>query len=82
MLFSESVILIPPHGIQIETHRGFLGTPIFVSRKFIPTFLFRDIIINEALRRWNIVYYLAILSLSHDGEYKLDVLFEVGANAL
>jgi hypothetical protein len=73
----ESVIVIPPHGIQIEIHRGIWGIPVFASRKFIPTFLIRDVIINEALRRWNVVFYLAILSVSHNGEFQLDVLFEV-----
>ena len=74
---TESVIAIPPHGIQKETHKGIFGIPVFISRKFIPTFQVRDIIINEALRRWNVVYYLAVLVVGHDNEYKLEVLFEV-----
>lgn len=73
----ESVVAIPPHGVQIETHRGLAGIPFSVSRRFIPTFLFRDLIINEALRRWNVVYYLSVLSVTHDSEYKLDIIFEV-----
>jgi len=72
----ESVIVFPPHGIQLETHRGPPSYPIFVSRKFIPTVFLRDIIINEGLRRWNVRYYLAFMEASSDDMISLAVAYE------
>ena len=75
-LGTESVLLFPPHGIQLETHRGPFG-PLFASRKFIPSDYFLDIIMNEGLRRWNVRYYLAAMVESPEHNLKLVVAFEV-----
>jgi len=72
----ESVIALPQCGIQLETHRGLQSIPLFVQRRFIPVTYMKDIIINEALRRWNVRYYLAALVHRPDGSYELAVAFE------
>ncbi|KAH8117359.1 hypothetical protein DFH11DRAFT_1005067 [Phellopilus nigrolimitatus] len=72
----ESVIVFPPHGVQLETHRGPFQRPIFVARRFIPAVYIQDIIINEALRRWNVRYYLALIVHSPKEKLELAVFFE------
>lgn len=73
----ESVIALPQCGIQLETHRGLPSIPLFVQRRFIPVTYLKDIFINEALRRWNVRYYLTALVHRPDGSYELAVAFEV-----
>lgn len=68
--------MLPPHGVQLETHRGPFG-PLFASRKFIPSEHIHDIIINEALWRWNVRYYLAIVIEAPGRPHELAVAFEV-----
>lgn len=63
--------------MQIETHRGPFG-PLFASRRFIPAEYIHDIIINEALWRWNVRYYFAVMVKTPEQPYKLAVAFEVG----
>ena len=74
----ESVVVLPPYGIQLETHRGLPSLPFFVSRRFIPLTEVKDVIINEGLRRWDVRYYLAVLYSPHQGEQHLEVAYEVG----
>ncbi|PAV23658.1 phosphatidylinositol n-acetylglucosaminyltransferase [Pyrrhoderma noxium] len=73
----ESVIVSPTHGVQIETHKGPYPSCIFFSsRRFIPSVYIQDIIINEALHRWNVRFYLAILSTTVDDKHELVVIFK------
>ena len=74
---SESVLVLPPYGIQLETHRGLPSLPFFVSRRFIPLTEVHDVLINEGLRRWDVRYYLAVLYSPRQGEQRLDVAYEV-----
>ncbi|EIM89942.1 uncharacterized protein STEHIDRAFT_50368 [Stereum hirsutum FP-91666 SS1] len=72
----ESVLVIPPHGIQFETHRGFPGYPLFASRNFIPLTALQNFVINEGLYGWNVRFYLAALQQLSDGSAKMDVAYE------
>ncbi|TFK42693.1 hypothetical protein BDQ12DRAFT_676642 [Crucibulum laeve] len=71
----ETAIVLPPHGIQLETHRGFPSVPLTITRRFIPFVALRDVVINEGLRRWNVNYHLLAISDSGKG-YGLDLFFE------
>jgi phosphatidylinositol glycan class H protein len=72
------VLVFPPHGIQLETHRGYpLLKPLFVSRRFIHASHLEDFIINEGLRRWNVRYYLAVVHRGSTDMIAMDVAFEV-----
>jgi phosphatidylinositol glycan class H protein len=73
----ESVLVLPPYGIQLETHRGLPSLPFFVSRRFIPLTEVQDVLINEGLRRWDVRYYLAVLCSPRQGEQHLEVAYEV-----
>ncbi len=73
----EAVLVIPPHGIQLETYRGFPKWPIFISRRFIPLTALQDVIINEGLWGWNVRHYLAAVKENTATAYSLDVVFEV-----
>ena len=73
----ESVLAIPSLGLQLETHRGIPGIPLFVSRRFIPAIYLQDVIINEGLRRWDVRYYLAAMQCSNEGGFNLKVAYEV-----
>ncbi|KAJ6455698.1 hypothetical protein C8R45DRAFT_1035413 [Mycena sanguinolenta] len=76
-LLYESVVVIPPHGIQLETHRGFPSfPPLTVTRQFIPFASLQDFVIHEGLSGWNVRYYLAAIRLSDNGEYQVHVAFE------
>jgi len=71
--------VIPQHGVQLETHRGLPGWPVFISRRFIPLPTLQNIVINEGLRGWNVRFYLAVVKEHPTFGYTLDVAFEVGA---
>lgn len=76
--FVESVIIFAPHGIQLETHRGW--SPSFVlssSKRFIPTFTLREFVINEGLRGWNVRYYLVAIQQNNSDDLTLQVAYEV-----
>ncbi|EKM82776.1 hypothetical protein AGABI1DRAFT_33856 [Agaricus bisporus var. burnettii JB137-S8] len=73
---SETVLVIPPHGIQLETHRGLPRWPLAISRRFISLTNLRDVIINEALYGWNVRYYLAAVKEHPSTGFSLDVIFE------
>ena len=69
----ESIISLPPHGVQLETHRGLPSTPLtppiilFINRQFIPLPSIKDIIIHEGLYGWNVRYYLAVICTTSAG---------------
>ncbi|TRM61880.1 hypothetical protein BD626DRAFT_500808 [Schizophyllum amplum] len=75
-ILSESLIVIEPHGIQLETCRGLPSIPLQTTRRFIPASALECVIINEALQRWNVRYYLAALSKGKDGKPTVHVAFE------
>ncbi|KAJ6596778.1 hypothetical protein DFH09DRAFT_825236, partial [Mycena vulgaris] len=78
----ESVIIIPPHGIQLETHRGLPWfAPLTVTRRFIPLASLQDFVIHEGLSGWNVRYYLAAIRLSSSGDFRLHVAYEVDIRA-
>lgn len=79
---SETVLVIPPHGIQLETHRGLPPWPLAISRRFISLTNLRDVIINEALYGWNVRYYLAAVKEHPSTGFSLDVIFEVSLDCL
>ncbi|KAI0005974.1 GPI-GlcNAc transferase complex, PIG-H component-domain-containing protein [Russula compacta] len=74
----ESILVLPPYGIQLETYRGLPSLPFFVSRRFIPLTEVQDVLINEGLRRWGVRYYLAVLYSPRqgEGEQRLEVAYE------
>ncbi|EGN95382.1 hypothetical protein SERLA73DRAFT_186323 [Serpula lacrymans var. lacrymans S7.3] len=74
----ESVMLFPPHGVQIESHRGFPSLePFFVSRNFIPLDTLEDFVIHEGLRRFNVRFFIAALKRSgSSNELSIHVAFE------
>ncbi|KAI0636796.1 hypothetical protein C8Q77DRAFT_525005 [Trametes polyzona] len=72
----ESVVILPSLGIQLETHRGPSGIPLFASRRFVPWASLEDFLINEGLRGWDVRYYLVAVSRTQQGALKLDVAFE------
>ena len=58
----ESVIVLGPHGIQLETHRGFLTRlPWITNRRFIASTHLHGVYINEGLRGWNVRFYLVAI---------------------
>ncbi|KAJ6630676.1 hypothetical protein B0H10DRAFT_2160093 [Mycena sp. CBHHK59/15] len=76
-VLSESVIVIPPHGIQLETRRGLPWfSPLTIKRRFIPLTSLKDLVIHEGLSRWNVRYYLAAIRVSRSGDFHLDVAYE------
>ncbi|KIM80721.1 hypothetical protein PILCRDRAFT_821977 [Piloderma croceum F 1598] len=73
----ESVIVIAPHGIQLETHRGFPPSSVLsASRRFIPMSALQDFVINEGLRRWNVRYYLTAIQRNGENDFSLHVAYE------
>lgn len=74
----ETVLVIPRHGVQLETHKGLPGRPLFVSRRFIPLPTLQDVVIHEGFRGWNVRYYLAAVKENPVSGFSLDVAFEVG----
>ncbi|KAF9652838.1 hypothetical protein BDM02DRAFT_3108447 [Thelephora ganbajun] len=71
----ESVIVLPTKDLQLEVHRGPPGRSIFVERRVIPASTVSAVIINEGLHRWNVRYYLAVLT-KVDETQSLHVLYE------
>jgi len=63
---TESIIVFPHIGIQIETTRGLVipfterVQALSTSRRFVPADSIHDVIINEGLRIWDWYYYLAV----------------------
>lgn len=79
-VFTESVILLPPHGIQLETHRGIPGLrSLFSSKRFISSTSLEDVIVNEGLSGWNVFYHLAVVKRTVFSGTAMDVAFQVRA---
>lgn len=79
MPLAESVIIIAPHGIQLETHRGFPPASVLsASRRFIPMSTLQDFVINEGLHGWNVRYYLTAIERKNPNDFALQVAYEVG----
>ena len=78
----ESIIVIPPHGIQFETHRGFPPYPLFASRSFIPLIILQNFVINEGLRRWDVRFYLAAIKKASSGAMSMEVAYEVNCRMI
>ncbi|PFH50681.1 hypothetical protein AMATHDRAFT_144517 [Amanita thiersii Skay4041] len=77
-ILSESVVLLPSLGIQLETCRGFplFHKPFSIRREFIPMSSLEDVIINEGLRRWDVRYYLAFLRRRDMNRVMLEVAYK------
>ncbi|KAJ3812360.1 hypothetical protein F5876DRAFT_37639 [Lentinula aff. lateritia] len=71
----ESVIVLPEHGIQLETHKGLPPLTLFITRRFVPYTILRDVVINEGIKRWDIRYYLVALKEGTTGSVGLEVCF-------
>ncbi|KAF9053555.1 hypothetical protein BDZ89DRAFT_284236 [Hymenopellis radicata] len=71
---SESIIVFPGHGIQLETRNGFEKMSA-TTRRFIPLTVIRDVIINEGLYGWNVRYYLAVMTEDPLGHQEIHVAF-------
>jgi len=73
----ESVVVIAPHGIQLETHRGFPPSLVlWASRRFIPMSNLRDFVINEGLHGWNVRYYLTAIQRKGSNDFILQVAYK------
>jgi len=58
----ESVVILGPHGIQLETHRGFLTRlPWLTNRRFIASTHLHGVYISEGLKGWNVRFYLVAI---------------------
>ena len=58
----ESVVILEPHGIQLETHRGFLTRlPWLTNRRFIASTHLHGVYISEGLKGWNVRFYLVAI---------------------
>ena len=73
---SESVVVFPSLGLQLETHRGFSGISFLASRTFVPWSSLEDFLINEGIRGWDIRYYLVAITRTSQDAVKLEVGFE------
>lgn len=71
----ESLVVYPPHGVQVETHRGFRNCIFSSSRTFIPFTVLQDIVINEGLYGWNVRYYIVALTRPRNSDTVLKVVF-------
>ncbi len=71
------MVVIPHHGLQLETHRGFPPFVFFSSKRFVARKILQDVILNEGLRQWDVRYYLAAIRQTGPKSYALDVAYEV-----
>lgn len=72
----ESLIVLSPHGIQLETHWGISSITCFTTRRFIPLVSIKDCVINEGLMRWNVRHYLAVVKQDGLGQLSVAVAFQ------
>jgi phosphatidylinositol glycan class H protein len=77
LISAESVVVLSPHGVQLETHYGFPSIPLMVSRRFIPTISLQDFVVIEGLHHWNVRYFLAVIKRSESGGFSLEPVYEV-----
>ena len=74
----ESVVILPPHGIQLETHRGFTKRwPLVITRRFVPASILSGVVINEGLSGWNVLYHLVAVKSSPTAGTSLELAFQV-----
>lgn len=81
----ESILAVRGLGLQLSTTRGFVctlprGQPrsvaLSTSRQFVPLSSISDVVVNEGVWRWQIIYYLVIIR--NEGlEAKLEIGFRV-----
>ncbi|KAF9001871.1 hypothetical protein BDQ17DRAFT_1243921, partial [Cyathus striatus] len=74
----ETLSIIPFHGIQLTTCYHYLPFRLGNNRQFIPYSRIRDVVINETLSCWNVKFYLAIITSSHNHQPALHIAFPVG----
>lgn len=75
----ECVVIIPSHGIQLETHQGLKSRSLISSRRFIPFASLHNVVVNEGLYRWNVRYYLVAIRRVGAHGHRLEVAFEVSS---
>lgn len=50
--------------------------PLFSNKRFISAINLQDVVINEGLKGWNVLYYLVAVHSHHEGSV-LQVAYEV-----
>jgi len=73
----ESVLILPPHGLQLESRRGLPSLPLFTLRRFIPHTTLQDMVIHEGMRGWGVHYYLAIIKQVNPKSSVVELAYEV-----
>ena len=77
----ESVIVLGPHGIQLETHRGFLTRlPWLTNRRFIASAHLHGVYINEGLSGWNVRFYLVAIKHTAVTGSTFEVAYQVSVS--
>jgi phosphatidylinositol glycan class H protein len=74
---AESVVILPPHGVQLESRHGLPSLPLFTMRRFIPLTTLQDVVINEGLRGWDVRYYLAAIQQVGPRSSVVEVAYKV-----
>jgi hypothetical protein len=77
---TESVVILPPHGVQLESRHGLPSLPLFTLRRFIPLVTLQDVVINEGLRGWDVRHYLATIKQLDSKSSVVQVAYEVSLN--
>ncbi|KAL8284267.1 hypothetical protein RQP46_005016 [Phenoliferia psychrophenolica] len=87
-VLNESILAIAGLGLQLSTTRGLvlsfptlstpLKIPLSTSRLFLPLASISDVVINEGIYGWTIIYYLVIIQDEGQGPVKLRVGYPVG----
>jgi len=75
-VLSESVVILPPHGVQLESRHGLPLLPLFTRRLFVPLTTLHDVVINEGLRRWDVRHYLAIIQQIGPRSFVIEVAYK------
>jgi len=75
-VLSESVVILPPHGVQLESRHGLPSLPLFTLRRFIPLVTLQDVVINEGLRGWDVRHYLATIKQLDSKSSVVQVAYE------
>lgn len=77
LLFIESLVVIPAHGVQFETHRGLPPFILSSETKFVASENVQEVAINEGLQRWDVRYYLLIIKWTWPKDYTIEVAYPV-----
>ena len=75
-------MILPAHGIQLESRHGLPLLPLFTRRLFIPFTTLHNVFINEGLRRWDVRYYLAIVQQAGPRSFVIEVAYKVDLSVL